>query len=91
MFIPPNWRYKDNEYTQTLYAMPNTKPDMMKIIDKPISEQIIEKMIGKLKDSEDFTESILTDLESVDLTNKSGVKEAISKETEDKKNEDTES
>lgn len=63
---------------------------MMKIIDKPISEQIIEKMIAILKDSKDFTGSILTDLESVDLTNKSGVKETISKEIEDKKNEDTE-
>lgn len=62
----------------------------MKIIDKPISEQIIEKMIAILKDSEDFTESILTALGNVDLTNKSGVKETISKETEDKKNEDTE-
>ena len=62
----------------------------MKIIDKPISEQIIEKMIGKLKDSGEFPESILTDLESIDLANKSGVKETISKETEDKKNEDTE-
>ena len=70
--------------------MPNTKPDMMKIIDKPISEQIIEKMIGKLKDSGDFKGSVLTDLESVDLTNKSDVMETISKETEDKKNEDTE-
>lgn len=63
---------------------------MTKIIDKPIAEQIIEKMIGKLKDSKNFTESILTELESVDLTNKSGVKETISKETEDKENEDTE-
>jgi hypothetical protein len=63
---------------------------MMKKIDKPISEQIIEKMIGKLKDSEDFTESILTDLESVDLTNKSSVKDVLSKEIKDKNNEDTE-
>lgn len=59
-------------------------------IDKPISEQIIEKMIGKLKGSEDFTENILTELESIDLTNKSDVKETISKETEDKENEDKE-
>ncbi len=63
---------------------------MTKIIDKPIAEQIIEKMIGKLKNSESFTESILTDLERVDLTNKSSVKEMISKEAEGKKNEDTE-
>ncbi len=59
-------------------------------IDKPISEQIIEKMIGNLKGSQSFTENILTELESIDLTNKSDVKETISKETEDKKNEDTE-
>jgi len=59
-------------------------------IEKPISEQIIEKMIGKLKGSEGFTESILTELERIDLTNKSDVKEMISKETEDKENEDTE-
>lgn len=59
-------------------------------IEKPISEQIIEKMIGNLKGSEGFTESILTELESIDLTNKSDVRETISKETEDKENEDTE-
>lgn len=60
------------------------------MIEKPISEQIIEKMIGKLKDSEHFTESILTILESVDLTNKGDVKKALSKEIKDKNNEDTE-
>ncbi len=59
-------------------------------IKKPISEQIIEKMIGKLKGSEGFTESILTELERIDLTSKSDVKETISKEIEDKENEDTE-
>ena len=58
-------------------------------IDKPISEQIIEKMIGKLKDSDDFTENILTDLEIADLTNKSSVIEALSKEIKEKKNENT--
>ena len=59
-------------------------------IEKPIAEQIIEKMIGKLKGSEVFTESILTELERIDLTSKSDVKETISKEIEDKENEDTE-
>ncbi len=63
---------------------------MIKIADKSISEQIIEKMIGKLKDSEGFTESILADLASVDLTNKGRVKEFLSKEIKDKKDEDTE-
>ena len=59
-------------------------------IEKSISEQIIEKMIGNLKGSQSFTETILIELESIDLTIKSDVKETISKETEDKKNEDTE-
>ena len=59
-------------------------------IEKPISRQIIEKMIGRLKGSEDFTENILTELESIDLANKSNVKETISKEIEDTENEDTE-
>ena len=59
-------------------------------IKKPISEQIIEKMIGKLKGSEGFTDSILTELQSIDLTSKSDVKETISKEIEVKENEDTE-
>lgn len=59
-------------------------------IEKPISEQIIEKMIGKLKGSEGFTDSILTELENIDLANKSDVKVTISKKTQNKKNEDTE-
>jgi len=59
-------------------------------IEKPIAEQIIEKMIGKLKGSEGFTDTILTELERIDLTNKSDVKETISKEIEDKENENTE-
>ena len=48
-------------------------------IDKSLSEQIIEKMIEKLKDSEYFDENILTEIENADLTNKSKVQEIISK------------
>ncbi len=47
-------------------------------IEKPISEQIIEKMIDKLKDSEGFSESTLTKLKNIDLTNKNDVKRVIS-------------
>ena len=61
------------------------------MIEKLISKQIIEKMIGNLKESEHFTEGILTILESVDLTNKGAVKKALSREKQDKKNEGTES
>ena len=42
-------------------------------MEKTITEQIIETMIRKLKDSEHFTESILTELENADLTNKNSV------------------
>ena len=51
-------------------------------IEKPISAQIIDKMIIKLKASTNFTESILAELESIDLTNISDVKKTISKETQ---------
>ncbi len=51
-------------------------------IEKPISVQIIDKMIIKLKASTSFTESILAELESIDLTNISDVKKTISKETQ---------
>lgn len=57
------------------------------LIDKSLSEQIIEKMIEKLKDSEYFNESILTEIENADLTNKSKVQEIISKSLKNSENE----
>ncbi len=57
-------------------------------IEKPIYEQIMSKMISKLKDSEHFTDSILTELERIDLKNKSKVQEAISKQVNDSPIED---
>ena len=48
-------------------------------IEKSLSDQIIAKMIEKLKNSEWFTESILTEIENTDLTNNSKVQEVISK------------
>lgn len=59
-------------------------------IKKPLSEQIIDVMISKINESEYFTDNILTELESADLTNKNKVKEIISKELKDKENEDSE-
>ena len=59
-------------------------------IKKPLLEQIIDMMIGKIKTSEYFTDNILTELKHVDLSNKNKVKEAISKELTDIDNEDPE-
>ncbi len=58
--------------------------------EKPISKQITEKMISKLRDSDHFTGSILTILESIDLTNRGKVRAALSNDINDKLNEDTE-
>lgn len=58
-------------------------------IDKSLSEQIIEKMIEKLKDSEYFDENILTEIENTDLTNKSKVQEIISKSLKNSEDENS--
>lgn len=58
-------------------------------IDKSLSEQIIEKMIEKLKDSEYFNKSILTEIENTDLTNKSKVQEIISKSLKNSEDENS--
>ncbi|MBA7577690.1 hypothetical protein ES708_19543 [subsurface metagenome] len=56
-------------------------------IEKSLSEQIIDKMIEKLNDSEYFTESILIEIKDTDLTNKNKVQEVISKSLKDSENE----
>ena len=48
-------------------------------IEKSIPEQIIDRMIEKLKATEDFDEIILAELKGADLTNKNDVKRIISK------------
>lgn len=55
-------------------------------IEKTISEKIFDRMIRKLRGSENFTDSILDELEDTNLSSKKDVKEIISKE---EKNEDT--
>ncbi len=55
-------------------------------IEKSISEQIIDRMISKLRSSENFTDTILDNLKNTNLISKKDVKEIISKEA---KNEDT--
>ena len=59
-------------------------------IEKTISQQVIDKMIEKLKVSEDFTDDILNELASTDLTNKSEVKRIISTVSKAEQNENTE-
>jgi inorganic pyrophosphatase len=63
--------------------------NMEQDIEKTLKEQIIDKMISSLKDSEQFSDDFLAELEVTDLSNKQEVKDAISKATEEVKNEDT--
>lgn len=56
-------------------------------IEKSLSDQILDKMIEKLNDSENFDEKILSDIRSTDLTNKVKVKEVISQILKDSDNE----
>jgi CTP-dependent riboflavin kinase len=58
-------------------------------LEKSLSEQIIERMIEKLKDSEYFTKSTLNEIEAIDLTNKSKVQEVISKSLRKAENENS--
>ncbi|MFA5527976.1 MAG: hypothetical protein WC996_05115 [Peptostreptococcales bacterium] len=58
-------------------------------MEKTLKQQIIEKMIGTLNDSENFPDDLLTELGTIDLSNRSEVKEAISKERKEAKDEDT--
>lgn len=47
-------------------------------IEKSIEDQIIDKTIDKLAESELFPDDVVQLLKEVDLTNKESVKEAIS-------------
>ena len=58
-----------------------------KKIDKSLSEQILERMIEKLNDSEYFTDSIISEIKDTDLTNKFKVQEVISKSLKNSENE----
>lgn len=59
-------------------------------IEKTISQQIIDKMIKKLKVSKDFPDDILNELASTDLANKSEVNKIISTVSKVEQNENTE-
>ena len=48
-------------------------------IEKSIQEQILDKMISKLKEKKTFDDSLLEGLKEVDLTKVSTVKEIITK------------
>jgi len=48
-------------------------------IEKKLSEQIVDKTIEKLGNSEKFNEKILSELSSTDLTDNDEVKKVISK------------
>ena len=59
-------------------------------IEKSIQQQVIEKMISKLNGQEDFPESVLSNLGKIDLCSKSDVIDTISKLSELKEDENTE-
>jgi len=59
------------------------------VIEKTLKEQIIEKMISRLKESENFTDNHFKKLEVTDLNNKNEVKEIISSEGKEIENENT--
>jgi DNA-directed RNA polymerase specialized sigma54-like protein len=59
-------------------------------IEKTISQQVIDKMIEKIKSSGYFTDDILEELKSTDLSNKLEVKRVISTVSKTKQNENTE-
>lgn len=57
-------------------------------IEKSIQEQILDKMISKLKEKTSLEDSFLEELKNVDLTKASAVKEILTKSF--KKDEDSE-
>ena len=59
-------------------------------IETSISQQIVEKMIEKLKASEYFSDGILNELLNTDLSNKSDVKRIISVVSKTVQNENPE-
>ncbi len=59
-------------------------------LEKTIPQQVIDKMIEKLTASEYFTDEILNELKSTDLSNKVELKEIISTVSKAEQNENTE-
>jgi len=59
-------------------------------IEKTISQQVIDKMTDKLKASEYFTDDIVNELMSTDLSSKLEVKRIISTVSKTDQNENTE-
>lgn len=58
-------------------------------LEKSLKVQILEKMLNKLNISGHFTESVLSELMSTDLTNKDSVKGIISNCNKEQENENT--
>lgn len=58
-------------------------------IDKSLNNQILDKMIDKLSDSEFFSEELLSEIKSTDLTDKNKVKELLSKSLKESNDENS--
>lgn len=59
-------------------------------LEKTVPQQVIDKMIDNLTASEHFTDEILNQLKSTDLSNKVEVIRIISNASKTKQNENTE-
>ena len=58
-------------------------------IDKSLNDQILDKMIDKLSDSEFFNQELLSEIKTTDLTDKNKVKELLSKSLKESNDENS--
>ncbi|MBN2350731.1 MAG: hypothetical protein JXJ22_17975 [Bacteroidales bacterium] len=58
-------------------------------IEKSLYDQILEKMVDKLSDSDLFNQELLTEIKTTDLTDKIKVKELIAKSLKESDNENS--
>jgi|GEM_PF-5675199 len=58
-------------------------------IEKSIYNQILDKMVDKLSDSDIFNQELLSEIKSLDLSDKNKVKEVISKPRKETDNENS--
>jgi hypothetical protein len=60
------------------------------VIEKTLKDQIVEKMIDKLKGTQNFfSDEILSEFKLTDLSSKNDVKQVIAMDQQEKHNEDT--
>ena len=58
-------------------------------IDKSLNDQILDKLIDKLSDSEFFNKELLSEIKSTDLTDKNKVRELLAKSLKESNDENS--